>query len=169
MRCLFCFVLTFSLLGCGYHFPGQAGNVPGQVNSVYISLFTNQTSEPQLENRMTNQVSQVFSRRKSLVQVERIDLAEAILQGTIQSYRSRPLAYDAQDNISEYRASMKVRAELLGGVEQQNVLWQATETWAVDYLADDDKTKQEDLEDQAIDELSLRLAEALFYKLLDDF
>lgn len=169
MRFLLWLALASSLFSCGYYVPGQRGNVPGEVNSVYIALFSNKTSEPQLENRMTNQVSQVFSRRKNLVQVEGVDLAEAVLRGTVLSYSSRPLAYDAQDDISEYRASMRVTAELLGGPEHQDVLWQATESWTVNYLADDDKTKQEDLEDQAIGELSLRLAEALFYKLLDDF
>lgn len=169
MRIVLLLVVILCLSGCGYYFPGQGGTVPGQVNSIYIPLFVNRTAEPQLENRLTNKVSEVFSRRKSLSQVERPDLAEAILKGKIESYRSRPLAYDSQDNISEYRATMQVSAELLGGSEQQTVLWQAAETWSVDYLAADDKTRQEDLEDLAIEELSLRLAENLFYKFLDDF
>jgi hypothetical protein len=58
---------------------------------------------------------------------------------------------------------------VLRQVETDQLLWEGTASWDAEYPAADDKAIQEDLEQRAIDEITLRLAEELLYKLLDDF
>ena len=168
MRLLSFFVLLFCLSGCGYHFPGQAGALPGGVEQLYIPLFVNKTAEPQLEYKMTSRVSEVFSRNSKVSQVEKREQAEAILVGTIRSYQTRALSYDRNDAIGEYRSTMIVDA-VLQQVGSEELLWEGTVTWSSEYNASKDKSAQEDLEQQAIEEITLRLAEELLYQLLDDF
>lgn len=168
MRFFVLSIFLFGLLGCGYHFPGHGGALPVGMEKLYIPLFVNKTLETQLENKMTSRVSEVFSRNKKISQVENPQYAEAVLVGTIQAYNNRALSYDQNDDISEYRSTMIVAAELRQ-VETDQLLWKGTANWDAEYNAADDKAIQEDLEQQAIDEITLRLAEELFYQLLDDF
>jgi len=155
-------------MGCGYHFPGQSGALPEGVEKLYIPLFINKTAEPQLEYKMTSRVSEVFSRNSKISQVEKSISAEAVLLGTIRDYTTRALSYNSNDNIGEYRSTMVVDA-VLQQVETERSLWQGTISWSAEYSASEDKNLQEDLERQAIDEITLRLAEEILYQLLDDF
>ncbi len=155
-------------MGCGYHFPGQSGALPEGVEKLYIPLFINKTAEPQLESKMTSRVSEVFSRNSKISQVEKPISAEAVLLGTVRDYTTRALSYNSADNIGEYRSTMVVDV-VLQQVETERPLWQGTISWSTEYSASEDKNLQEDLERQAIDEITLRLAEEILYQLLDDF
>lgn len=168
MKFLAALCLLLGVSACGYHFPGQTGTLPGGVKNIYIPLFVNKTSEPQLENRLSSVVSEVFARNGKISQVESAKQAEAVLEGVISSYRTTPLSYDKFDNISEYRSTMVVDAKLRR-VSDGRLLWQGSVTWYADYVAAADKTIQGDLEKDAIDEINRRLAEELFYRLLDNF
>lgn len=168
MKLLNLLILLFCLVGCGYHFPGQSGALPAGVEKLYIPLFINKTAEPQLESRMTSRVSEVFSRNSKISQVEMPGNAEAILIGTIRDYRTNALSYDSNDAISEYRSAMIIDVALRQA-ETEQLLWQGTISWSSEYTAADDKNVQEGFEQQAQDEITLRVAEELLYRLLDDF
>lgn len=168
MRLFILLALLFGLVACGYNFPGQSGSLPGGVEKVYIPLFINQTSEPQLENRMSNMVSEVFSRNRNIDQVENLPQADAVLQGVISNYSSKAISYDQNDDIGEYRATMTVAMELVS-TKTELPLWEKSISWKKVYNAADDKSLQEDYEQEAIEEISRRLAEEVLYQLLDDF
>ncbi len=161
-------ILLLCLCGCGYHFPGKGGSLPGDVEKLYLPLFVNQSTEPQIENLLSNDVSEVFARNGNISQVGSEQLAEAVLDGVISSYSSRAISYDKNDDISEYRATMVIDVALRQ-VADGRLLWQGSVSWSNEYLADDDKTVQEDLERDAIEEISQRLSEELLSRLLDDF
>lgn len=168
MRTLTAFVALLLLVGCGYHFPGKSGTLPGGVQRLQIPLFANHTAKPRLENQLSSRVSEVFARNPQLTLVERADQAEAVLEGVIRTYSSAALSYNQNDDISEYRATLTVEAKLRR-VDDGRLLWSGLLSWDEKYIAADDKGLQSDLEDQAIEEMVLRLAEELLYRLLDDF
>ncbi len=169
MNFRWCLFLLLLLSACGYHVPGRGGGLPGGIERVYVEPFVNQTSEPQLENRLTNDISAVLARNTAISLVESDTAAQAILRGTLLRYRSRALSYDKNDDISEYRATLVITAELKQPAPERNLLWRRTLNWSVDYAAADAKQLQEDLESLAQEELSQRLAEELYFQLLDDF
>ncbi len=168
MRMLLVFALLLMLVGCGYHFPGQGGALPGNVRLLHIPLFANRTAKPQLENRLSNRVSEVFARNGNITLVEQRSQADAVLEAAISSYAAVPLSYNQNDVISEYRATMTVEAKLRQ-VEDGRLLWSGTSSWYENYEAVADKGRQYDLENDAITEINLRLSEELLYRLLDDF
>lgn len=168
MRALLLISLLLLLVGCGYHFPGKTGALPGDVKQLYIPLFANRTAKPQLENKLSNQVSIVFGRSPKVNLVERESQAEAVLEGTIRSYSTKALSYDKNDDISEYRAIMTIDAKLRQ-FKDGRLLWSGTLSWDEKYIAADDKGKQYDLEGEAVDEIVQRLSEKLLSRLLDDF
>ncbi|SEA47668.1 Outer membrane lipoprotein LptE/RlpB (LPS assembly) [Desulfuromusa kysingii] len=168
MKSAFFLLLFLFLAGCGYHFPGQGGTLPEGVEKVYIQLFTNKTSQPQLDNKLTSRVSEVFSRNNKISQVEHIGQAEAILEGTIRSYSSRALSYDSNDDIGEYRATMVVDVTLKKP-NTEAPIWTGTVSWSEEYSSSANKNDEDDLEQNAINEITLRMAEEILYKMLDDF
>jgi outer membrane lipopolysaccharide assembly protein LptE/RlpB len=168
MRALIIIALLVLLAGCGYHFPGKSGALPGDVQQLQIPLFANRTAKPQLENLLSSRVSEVFARNHKVTLVEQAAQAEAVLEGVIRSYSVTALSYNQNDDISEYRATLTVEANLRQ-VEDGRLLWSGVLSWDENYIADDDKGRQSDLENEAIDEIVLRLAEELLYRMLDDF
>lgn len=162
-------VLSLLLLAaCGYHFPGSKQSLPGGVEKLYIPLFVNQTAEPRLEVLLSSAVSEVFVRRQNISQVSDPALAEATLEVKILAYESRALSYNQQDDISEYRSTIRAAANLRQ-LSDGRTLWRGEVAWSADYPAADDKSRQEDLEQGAIEEISQRLAEELLYRLRDGF
>ncbi|PLY02294.1 MAG: hypothetical protein C0622_05755 [Desulfuromonas sp.] len=161
-------LLVFLLAACGYSFSGHNGALPGGVERLYIPLFVNKTNTPQLENRLTGYVSEVFARNDQCTLVENPYKADGVLTGIITDYRTRAMAYDATDDIGQYRATMTITVML----QAQNVdqpLWRGTLDWSSEYVAADDKMVQDGLEEQAINELSQRLAEELHNRILNNF
>lgn len=161
-------LLLLALTGCGYHFSGQGSELPGGVQKIYLPLFVNRTAEPRLENRLGSDLSLVFARNSSISQVEKRELAEAALEGVISDFSSRAVSYDRNDDISEYRASMSVDVKLRA-IEDGRLLWQGSVTWTDEYLAADDKNLQDDYKRAATEEISLRVAEEILSRLLDNF
>ncbi len=141
--------------------------MPGDVERIHIHLFENLTREPLLENSLTTQLSDLFTRRSN-VRLVPVEDAEAELSGRIRSYDSRAIAYAEDDLISKYRASMVVEVRLLHG-ETQALLWDGTVRWQTEYNAAADKMLQGDEERRAQEELARRLAEEIYFRLLDDF
>lgn len=161
-------VLLLSLTGCGYHFSGHAGSLPGGVEKLYIPLFVNKTSEPRLETRFASQVSEVFSRNKKILQVEKREDAEAVLLGTVRDYKNQSLSYDRRDDIGNYYSTMNIDVELRR-VKTNELLWQGAISWKEVYRASSDKNIQDLSRQRALQQIILRLSEELLYRLLDDF
>lgn len=166
-RCLLMISLVL-LGGCGYHLPGQVNSLPDDVQTVYIEAFANRTLEPFLENRVANSVITEFARSDFLSIREDRKQADAILSGTVIRYSLSVVAYDAEDEIAEYRSTMLVEASLRRQ-DTGRVLWKGTLEWSDEFLSDLDKSVQEDNEARAIEEISERIAEQLHARILDDF
>jgi len=168
MKYLATLVLLASLLACGYNFPGQSGALPGGVTKLYIPLFSNKTVKPRLETLLSNDVSKVMSRNKELIQVASSEQAEAVLEGQVIAYSANAISYDSDDEISQFRATMTIDV-VLRQLSDGRALWQGTLSWRENFLANDNKSVQNDLENEAILVISSRLADELLSRLLDDF
>jgi|SRR5579884_3319785 len=68
--------------GC-YHFSG--GGLPGNIHSVALTTFDNQTASPDLPKELYDQLHQELRRRLGLRDAPS-DRADALVRGTIQSY-----------------------------------------------------------------------------------
>lgn len=162
------FVVLLFVSACGYHLPGRGDNLPDDIQSVFIEPFTNKTTEPFIENQLTNEVRDQFSRRRTLDVVSNSDDADAILSGVVRSYRARSVSYDKNDDITEYRVTMTVVA-MLARASGEEVLWQGTVSWHEEFFASDDRAEQDYRESEAQDEVSRRLAQEVYNRLTDNF
>ncbi|OEU73366.1 MAG: hypothetical protein BA874_08585 [Desulfuromonadales bacterium C00003068] len=161
-------LLALVLSACGYRLQGRSDALPGDVRSLYIELFSNDSYEPYLENSVTNEVVGRFARHDRLELVEDASQAEGILGGRIVGYSNSALSYDQDDRIAEYRSKMTVKA-VLRRVDNGEVLWKGSVVWSEDYPVSSDKVVQDDREQAAIKEISQRLADEIFSHMIDNF
>jgi outer membrane lipopolysaccharide assembly protein LptE/RlpB len=161
-------ILPLFLGGCGYHFSGEVNNLPPEIRSLYIELFANRTAEPYLENFITNQVIEEFARSRNLHLTEDRTSADAVLSGTVSEYSTAPVSYGRDDEITEYRSAMGIDAVLYRASDGK-ALWKGNLSWTEEYPSNDDKTVQEDNEGAAIGVIVERLAEDLYFRIVDNF
>lgn len=165
-------VITFFALllaGCGYHAPGSTDSwVGGDARVLYVQLFDNQTAEPYLENYLTDALVAELSRSRLVTLTEDQTLADVRLVGDVNDFRSQALAYGVSDQVTDYRATMKVSVRLLDK-ESGKVLWRENLQRTEDYLATVNKNVQLEGERLASRQVSERLAEDIYSSLLNSF
>ncbi|MDG2306003.1 MAG: LptE family protein [Candidatus Binatia bacterium] len=105
-------VVSLGIVGCGYHFPGDASVLPGGGTTVYVSTFTNQSREPGLENGVRDALEDEILRRGNFELVSE-DTADVVLEGVIESLQSRPIAFSNSDEALQYETVMTLSASLL--------------------------------------------------------
>ena len=162
-------VAAFCLTGCGYHSPNQSDSwVGGNATTLYVDLFTNRSTEPYLENYVTDQVVLQMSRSRMVELTERQDLADLILTGTIDSFSADAIAYDSIDRITEYSARMSVLVKLINRDDGQ-IVWQQRISRSERFGAFVNKNVQLEGQDLAAREVAKRLAEDLYASLFKSF
>ena len=162
-------LLTILLLtGCGYHQPGRSSNLPSEVQTLYIELFSNRTTEPLLENFITDRVIDRFARTGRLRLVETREGADAVLSGVVTGYSTASISYDRRDVITEYRSIMTISV-VLRQMSDERVLWKGNVDWSEEYPASPDKSAQEDNEAAAIAVISDRLSQELYFRIMENF
>lgn len=167
-RLLLALLLVVLVAGCGYHLPGRGNNLPEDVQTLYVAHFTNRTAEPFLEDQVTDLVTREFGLRQVLQLTEDASSADAVLSGSVVSYANRSISYASDDEISEYRSVMTISADLRRSSDGKS-LWKGKLSWDEEYPSSDDKTAQEDNEAAAIEEIVARLAEELYFRIVENF
>ena len=169
MRSLVVVLALLLLAGCGYHAPGAGVAWVGQQGrTLCVELFANRTVEPYLDSVMTEEMAMQLSRSRLVELVEDRKSADLLLGGTVTAFESHPSAYGANDQISEYRATMTVTARLVRR-ESGAVLWQEEITRSETYPALVDKSRQQEGESLSARVVARRLAEDLHAHLLNAF
>ncbi len=170
------------IAGCGYHVPGTATTpgtsssrgtttdtwVGGDARVLYIQLFENQTSDPYLENYITDALVAELSRSRLVELTENPALADVRLVGEVKEFSSDAFAYGINDRITEYRAEMQVSVRLLPKSSGE-VLWRDNLRRSEDYPAAVNKNLQLEGERLAALLVSRRLAEDIHAGLLNSF
>lgn len=163
-------ILFVCVLGaCGYRASGTGASwIGGDSRTLYLALFSNRTLEPLLENVLAEQiVAQLLSSGSVTLQQSR-SRAELSLTGVVTGFSSRAIAYDANDRITEYEASMTCEVRLVRN-HDNTILWQDQLSQTQTYLATLDKSQQLDGQDQAVGQVARRLAEDLVARLHNGF
>jgi hypothetical protein len=160
---------ALALAGCGYLTPGAGDSWAGAGGrTLYVELFANRTAEPYLDSVVTDEVVIQFTRSRLVELTEARGTADLLLGGTVTRFDSSVGAYDADDNISEYRAEMTVRAQLTRRSDGA-VLWQGDLARSEVYPATLDKSLQQQGESLAARVVARRIAEDLMARLLTAF
>ena len=154
------------LSGCGYRFSGS-GDMPGDIQTLFISLFENRTGETRLENLLTNAIIFEFTRNdKDLIAEE--DAADAIMGGVIKSISSVTVSRRGQTTSVERRITVTVDFSIVD--KNGTAIWSAANVRANQtYDRGGNKQISQSNRDKALVLLSEQMAEFLYNRLTDDF
>lgn len=106
----FALVLALFLItavGCA----GPSRSIPANVNNLYLETFDNNSTEPALQDILTEDTTQEFLANGQVSLVDR-DQADAILTGTIKRYKNIPLIYNDQDIVQQYKVRVEISISL---------------------------------------------------------
>lgn len=114
-------IIALCIGGCGYRL--GTVNPDDPIKTVYIPNVKNETSEPGIQTRATNEIITAFQVDGTYMVVDERD-ADAVLEIILTSYNRSALRFDQNDVTREYR--LTIGSELfLRDVETQKVFWQA--------------------------------------------
>jgi outer membrane lipopolysaccharide assembly protein LptE/RlpB len=159
------------LSSCGYGLVGVSSNLPEQLQSLYVTPFVNQTSRAELDQRLTEQISQEWVRRGRFQLVASPEEADAVLSGTITAAIVTPVRFDSEGRANEYQLTVTADVQLVDRTKEKPVtLWHDTRfSRSTSYQVDVDATDYFDREVQAIELLSRDFSRGLVVTILEGF
>lgn len=114
--------VALGLADCGYNFPGEGRTLPGGATSLYIAKFENRTREAGLENFVLEALEAEVARRGQFTLAPDQSAAELVLEGTILSIETRPVAFSSADEALQYQTFLTVSAALRDP-KTNNIVW----------------------------------------------
>ena len=125
--CLSAILFTGPMLSsCGnYSFTGA---VAGDIKSISVPLFSNQTAEFGIQETITDALITGFQ-REGILKIVDESRADAILHGTILRISDTPNTYTANEEVSEYRFQITCEI-ILEKTDTGEALWKESfSTW----------------------------------------
>jgi len=127
LRCAGVALATLAILGsvgsgCGYKLAGANTFLPEHIKVMVVVPFENRTEQPEIEQRVTEEVALVLSKRGGYKVLIDKGNADAQLEGAVTSYRTIPVEFGPEGRATRVEAVVTVQATLreLGTDE---VLW----------------------------------------------
>ena len=165
---------TIFVTGCGYTLVGRASTIPEDVRTVYVEPLVNETQRAQVEQILTQAISDELVTRRRFSVSSSARGADAILRGKVVSFGVRPLTFDSDgiaDNFEiSITADMRFERPPAPGEDEGEMLWSNSRYFfREDYPLDPDSTGFFDRENLAIEETSVTFAETMVTDLLEGF
>lgn len=160
------FLFFGMMAGCGYGFSGS-GRLPEGVQAIFVSQMTDRVGEAGLGSRLTEDLVYVLMRSSQGRVADDITTADALLEGEIRSLSQTALARTAADQDIERRLTLTVFFVLKS--PEGRVLWQREMQESEVHGVASDKAATENRRQEALETLSLRMAETLVQRMGDDF
>jgi len=159
---------VFAIASCGYRFSG-GGELPGDVKRVFITIFTNRTSELGVENVLAAQLTDEFlSLGPRGILTSQRQTADAELSGIISTVQIYTVSLRTQLSSAERRVVIKVAARLTG--TDGKVLWRADALSASQpYRVEADKLTTDVNKRAAITNATRLLAETIYNRMTSGF
>lgn len=165
MRPVLTIILSLLILcfgGCGYQHEGYLSPSSARAR-LYIELFANDTHRAFVNDVVTVQVIERFSRSPHFTIVENPAQADLLLGGVITLYETAPIAYSQLDTISAYKVDLTAKATVRRPGAEREVAWRNTLTASQDYtLINPDLVLQQSAERLAND-LYNQVTDALYW------
>lgn len=157
-----------TLLGCGYALVGRSSNLPEDVQVVYVETLKNVTGRAQVDQIVTSALAQQFVSRQRFQVARSASEADAILSGTVLSYRVSPVAFfegRARQYQVQIGASMEFRR-----TDNDEIIWQQSNyLFRETYDSEISEAEFFSREDEKLEDAAERFAETVLIDLLEGF
>jgi outer membrane lipopolysaccharide assembly protein LptE/RlpB len=155
--------------GCGYALVGKSSSLPENIRVVQFTTLENMTQRVQLEQRFSAEIArELVSRGRFKVQAQAAG-ADAALTGAVLAFNLFPVAFDAQGRATDYQVQVTARVALRT-VPDGKPLWEnPAYTFRDNYSYAATAASYVDLENDAIERVAGRFAQALVTSMLEGF
>ncbi|GMT42672.1 MAG: hypothetical protein IEMM0002_1083 [bacterium] len=103
-------MLSLSTAGCGYRMAGQSTSLPESIRTLAITMFENDSFEPNIEETVTRGVIDQFVNDGRL-RIVPLGKADAELTGTVKNYVLEPVAWNILGYVTVYTVRLDVQIE----------------------------------------------------------
>lgn len=164
-------LVAATLAGCGYHLVGASSSLPPHLTRLYIAPFVNQTGRAELDQRLSEEVSQEWVRRGRMQLVAAPETADAVLSGTVMAANVTPVRFDAQGRASEYQIVVVADVQLVDRTgEEPVILWRDQRfSRSISYPVNAESADYFDREVEAIERVARDFARGLVVTILEGF
>lgn len=130
-RLFLCSLIILQFSACGYSFQGDISNLPQDIHTLYIPLVKNNSTTTSLSPQFTDMLKREFSRHGKLKVLSEADLADAILNVTINSVES---SVSAVSGINDTEVESDIHISISAVLKRRNgqKLWEVKDMNASD-------------------------------------
>ncbi|MBN2383270.1 LptE family protein [bacterium] len=161
-------ILLFFQQHCGYHLVGQGISLPEYYWSMAIPVFENRTAQQDVAQIITLAIIDAFSQQGNLTIMPE-EQANAILKGTITSYREQPQNISSGNLAQSYRIFITASVQLVNR-KTGEIFWQDNKMYfSQDYEVSEQLSQTELLQIEAREQASADFADNLVSVVLEGF
>ena len=154
---------------CGYALVGKGSSLPDSIRVVQFTTLENMTQRVQLEQRFSAEIARELASRGRFSVQSGAAGADAALTGAVLAFNLFPVAFDNQGRATDYQVQVTARLSLKT-VPDGKVLWEnPAYTFRDNYQYSLTAASYVDLENDAVDRVASRFAQALVTSLLEGF
>lgn len=156
---------------CGYRLAGTSSVLPKDVKIIAVISFENRTDRPEIEQRVTEAVARELSRRGRYEVVTDPIKADAVLNGAVTSYRTRPVEFTTEGREARTEATLTIQATLRK-TKTDEILWSQSGLIFMEQFDVTEDVGSEGfifLESLTLDELARGVAAVLATSMLEGF
>ena len=159
------YYLFFS--GCGYRLVGTGNALPPHIKTIYIPVFENTSSQPEIHRQLTSFVLQSFISDGRLKIVNK-DEADLIVDATLNYYNLRNVAFSSQDLVSDIIIELEIDLKVTDQVKNEILIKKKLkQQW--DYKSTPDLADTETARLEALDQAYIDFGNRLVSLIIDQF
>ena len=168
LRVLVGVMALFFVFGCGYGFRGTVNNLPPDIQSLYIPVFVNETTEPGAEVVFANALIYEFTRSR-ILQIVPESKAQAYLTGKIKTIAIDPVIYASQTQALQRRVTVTLDVSCRRS-DNQKILWQNQNLSRYEvYQVSNDPVQTDQNKQTALAKIAKDLSEGIHNGILENF
>ena len=160
-------ISCFLFSGCGYHLVGTGNTLPPHLKTIYISVFKNTSSQPEIHRELTSAVLEAFISDGRL-KVAKKGNADLIMDATLTYYQKRNVSFGSQDLVSNIIVEIEIDLTITDQIKNKIFMKEKFKTqW--DYKSTSDVAATERARLKALDLGFQDLGRRLVSLLIDQF
>ena len=157
------------IISCGYTFAPQGEYIDRHITTVYVQAFGNKTSQAELENYVRTAFIDQFILSNRFKIVQNLELADAIITGSVLDISTSALSYRANTLVAEERATMILEINFREKESGKTIWSSKSVTGQVDYKMVNDINMFPATRKDAYVKLSNDTAEKAFNMMMSGF
>lgn len=157
-----------AIAACGYQRTAVVSTLPPELRTIAVPIFRNRTVEPLIQTTVAGAIKQRLLTQSRLAVQDDPNAADLVLRGTMTSFATTPLSYDAERSVAlEYRVTIQAEVALLQRGKPTPLWSEAGWEASGDYFVTADTAATRVARDAALAEASRRLAEDIIARVLE--